>query len=437
MFWVCLFDFADRNVFSVTQESIKAEFSLSDFQLGVLGAAFALLFSVVGVPIGRLADRHNRIRIVAACTALWSLATMLCGFAANYAMMALGRIGVGLGEAGFMGPTSSLVADQFPPRQRASRMAIIMLGTPAGVLLGANVGGWAAQACDWRLAFLLLGAPGLLVAACVLLFLREPPRGLSEAPARAVDSGAGLGPFLRETLRNPPLLWIVAGGVTAGLGMTTISMFLASFLARSHGLSPGQAGALFGIIVAASQSIGFIGGSFVTDWLSRRDLRWPAWGAALGLFCAPGLYWAGLTAPGTAAAAGLLILAGISQSAFFGPTIGMIQNIVHPRMRATSAALFAMFNVLGGYFCAPPLIGFLSDRFAQQAFGAASGGQAVGAICPGGVPAPGAPPDLADACAAATAAGLQQAMLWGVSILFAAAFCYFMVSRTLRRERTA
>src|SRR5690606_28424150 len=156
MFWVCLFDFADRNVFNVTQESIKAEFRLTDFQMGILGAAFAVLFSVVGVPIGRLADRRNRKIIVATCTALWSLSTMVCGVAANAVTVALGRIGVGLGEAGFMGPVSSLVAEHFPKRRRASAMALILLGTPAGVLLGANLGGWAAEHHDWRLAYLLL-----------------------------------------------------------------------------------------------------------------------------------------------------------------------------------------------------------------------------------------------------------------------------------------
>src|SRR5690606_15410666 len=132
------------------QESIKAEFGLTDLEVGILGAAFALLFSLAGLPIGRLADRHSRTRIIAVCTALWSASTMLCGLAGNYLTMALGRIGVGLGEAGFMGPVNSLVADHFPAGRRASRMSLILLGTPAGVLLGANLGGWAAETYDWR-----------------------------------------------------------------------------------------------------------------------------------------------------------------------------------------------------------------------------------------------------------------------------------------------
>src|SRR5690606_28364456 len=123
--------------------------------------------------------------------------TMVCGVAANAVTVALGRIGVGLGEAGFMGPTSSLVADHFPKRRRASAMGLILLGTPAGVLLGANLGGWAAEHHDWRLAYLLLGAPGILVALCVLVFLREPPRGLVDGTPATSAPMPGILDFLR------------------------------------------------------------------------------------------------------------------------------------------------------------------------------------------------------------------------------------------------
>ncbi len=429
MFCVCLFDFADRNVFNVTQESIKAEFQLSDFGMGVLAAAFAVLFAVVGVPIGRLADRRNRKVIVAACTALWSASTMVCGMAGSYLAIAAGRIGVGLGEAGFTGPVSSLVSDHFPRRRRASAMGIILLGTPVGILLGANLGGWAAEYHNWRLAFLLLGAPGLLVALCLLIFLREPPRGLVDGMDAAQRPPAmGMMAALGVVARNPALLWIMIGALAAGFGMTTVSAFLASFLRRSHELSPASAGALFGIIAAISQSTGFLGGAFGTDWLSGRDARWPAWGAAIGLVCAPPLYWLGLGADSTTMAALCVMLAGASQACFFTPTIGMIQNLTDTGMRATGTALFAMLTVLGGYFCAPPTIGFFSDRIAAGMF--ALGDFPV--LCPGGAAPPGSSPELVEACAAALADGLQQAMSWGVSAFLLASVCYLIASRYMK-----
>ncbi len=431
MFWVCLFDFADRTVFNVTQDSIKAEFGLTDFEIGILGgAAFAALYSVVGVPIGRLAERVSRVRIIAVCTALWSVSTVISGTAGNYLALALGRVGVGLGEAGFMGPVSSLVSDLFPSRKRASRMALIILGTPTGVFLGANVGGWAAQAHDWRLAFILLGAPGLIVAACVLLFLREPSRGLVDNLPKSPSPPPNFGAFLRHVAATPALRYVILAGGISGFGVTSISTFLAPFLARSHDLPPGVAGSLFGTITAIALGTGFIVGSFGTDWLSNKDRRWSAWGACIGVLCAPFLYWAGLTSDNLTAASILFTLAGASLMSFYGPTIGMIQNLSHPRMRATAASLFTMLYALCGYFLGPPLIGFLSDVFAQQSFALGD----FAAMCPGGVAPDGASADLVAACGASLAGGLQRALMVAVCAFFIAATCFFLASRTIRRD---
>lgn len=431
MFLVCLFDFADRSVFTVSAQTIRQELQLNDFEIGILGGfMFAALYSFVGIPIGRLAERRNRIRIVAACTTLWSLATIWCGMAQNFAMMALGRVGVGFGEAGFMGPTNSLNSDLHKADKRASRMSLILLGTPIGSYVGASLGGWAAQHYDWRLGFIILGAGGLVAAALVLLLLREPRRGLVDNLPRDPSPPPSFGKLLRLVVTKRALFFVIAGGSIASIGMTSISQFMAIFIQRVHGAGPAEAGQLFGIITAVSLTTGLLVGSWGADFLARRDRRWWTWGPAIGLLIAPLIYYAGWTTGTVAAMTALLIAGGAVLLLFYGPTVAMIQNIVEPRMRATGAAFYSMLYAMIGYGFGPPFTGFLSDRFAEANF--AGGG--FEAACPGGVAPQGAADALVQSCAAASAAGIQSALIVTVSTFFLASVCYLIASRTLRRD---
>jgi hypothetical protein len=217
---------------------------------------------------------------------------------------------------------------------------------------------------------------------------------------------------------------IIAGGGLAGFGMTAMSQFLAVFLARAHHMKVAEAGAFYGSISGLALAIGLIAGSFGTDWLSRRDLRWPAWGAAAGLGCAPVLYWLALTAESRAAASILLVLAGSTLLLFFGPAGAMVQNLLQPRMRATGAALYMMLYTMIGSGLGPTFVGFLSDRFAARAF---AGDYA--AACP-----PGSQHVLAPACAAASSAGVQQALMAAVCVFFLSALMFLLAARTLRED---
>jgi predicted MFS family arabinose efflux permease len=430
MFLVCFFNFADRAVFSVLAQTIKADLRLTDFQLGLLqGLAFALLYAAVGLPIGRLAERASRLRIVAAATAFWSLATVASGLAAGFVQLMLARLAVGMGEAGFTPPTSSLVSDLVPRNRRASTLSLIMLGTPAGLFLGSVVAGWVAQHYGWRASFLALGLPGLLVAALVVAVLREPDRGLAEGAPPDKRPAPPFREFLRTLGGNRSLKLVIAGGALAGFGMTSISQFLAVFLARVHQMKVGEAAAFYGGISGLALAIGLIAGSFGTDFLSRRDPRWPAWGAAIGLGFAPFLYWFAFAAESRFAAAVLLVSAGATLMLFFGPTGAMIQNLLPPRMRATGAALYTMLYTMIGAGLGPTFVGFVSDRLAARAF---AGDYA--AACPGGLPPAGAAADLAGACARASAGGVQQALMVSVSVFFLSALLFLLAARTLRAD---
>lgn len=430
MFVVCLFDFADRAVFAVLAQTIKVALRLSDFQLGLLqGLAFAFLYALFGVPIARLAERKSRIKIIALCTAFWSAATMWCGFAQSFIQLAIGRIGVGVGEAGFLPTTNSLVGDQIPRNRRTSTMGLILLGMPAGILTGAFFGGYIAEIAGWRYAFFLLGAPGILAALLVILFLEEPVRGQMDGGKAKNTPPPDFTAFLKTLKSKPALIYIIAGGAMAGFGNSSISQFLAVFLARVHGMQVREAAAYYGIISATFLSIALLAGSFGADWLAKRDARWPAWGSAIGLSIAPFMYFVAFSTESITGATALMILAGSSLMIFYAPTAGMIQNLLNPRMRATGAALFTMSYTLVGFGLGPPFIGFVSDRVSMIAY---QGNFA--SDCPGGIATDLNNPMLVSACMEATGIGIQRALMIAVCVYFIAALFYYLASRTLRED---
>jgi MFS family permease len=431
MLLVCLFNFADRAVFAVLGQTIKRELGLSDAQYGLLaGPSFAFLYALAGFPIARLAERVSRVRIIAIATAAWSVMTALCGAATGFVSLMIARFGVGIGEAGFIAPMNSLVGDLFPRLRRASSVSLIMLGSPAGVLVGALVGGWVAREWSWRAAFLVMGLPGLVAALLVVLVLREPQRGLVDVAPRPSAPPPRFGVFLATLMRTPALFFVTLGGGLAGFASNSIAQFMPIFLQRVHHMDVREAASYYGPISAVSLALGLMVGSFGSEWLARRgDARWLARSGAIGLALAPVIYWFAFTTPSIATATALLVAAGALLMLFYGPTAGLIQNMLEPRMRATGAMMFTLLNTVFGSGLAPPTLGWISDRMAARAF--ASGDFAV--ACPHGFAPPGAPASLTEMCAAASATGVQRALMITVCAGFLAAAAYFAASFTLRR----
>lgn len=425
---VSILNFADRSVFSALAQTIKADMALSDLQLGLLqGLVFALLYAVVGLPIGRLAERVARTRIIGLAAAVWSLATAATGVAGSFTHLAAARLVVGMGEAGFTPASASMVGDVTPRNKRSSMMALIMLGSPIGAFAGSVVAGQIAHAYGWRWAFYAFGALGLLAAALLVLLLPEPPRGLADGK---IDSSAKAPPtaeFLRTVLANRTLVWVIAGGSIAGFGMTSISQFLAVFLARTYHLDVRAAAAAFGSVSGLALTAGLLIGSFGTDYLLRRDPRWPAWGAAAGLSLAPVIYFFAFRAGSLTASIALLVAAGASMLMFYGPTSGMIQNLLPARMRASGAALYLLLYTVMGSGLGPVFVGGLSDWAGARHYG-----PGYARDCPHGLPAPGAAPALARACADASATGLQTALSVAVLVLFVSALCFVAAAPGLR-----
>jgi MFS family permease len=431
LFLVATLNFVDRAVLSATVDPIKQELGLSDGQVGLLqGLSFALLYSLLGIPVGRLAERYSRILIIAVSTAFFSLMTVLCGISTTFIALFLCRVGVGIGEAGFMSPTSSLVGDHYPASRRASALSIIMLGSPAGFLIGAILGGWIAQHFGWRTAFLAMGVPGLIVAALLMIVLTEPSRGLADGTRKQKAAPVPLAQAMKALFAKPAYRHLLVAGALSTFGMTAIGQFNFPFFLRVHHLTLSQTGMVAGITTAVSLSLGTLLGGFGADWASKFDLRWNAWLPAIGLIVGAVCYACGFMADTLPLSIAGLLLGGLALFFYYTPIYAMAQNMAEPQMRATAVAIFAMTFGLIGAGLGPTLLGVMSDRIAHGVFD----GGSFTALCPGGRAAAGAAAALSQQCAEASAQGLRFALA-GVTIVFVWASLHFVLAaRTLRQD---
>ena len=391
-------NFIDRQLLAILQEPIKAELGLSDGQLGLLtGFAFALFYVSAGIPIARWADRANRRNIVALALALWSGMTALCGLAQNYLQLLLARIGVGVGEAGGSPPSHSIISDLFPPERRATALGFYSTGTSIGILFGFLFGGWLNEYFGWRMAFLVVGLPGVLLALIVRFTLAEPPRGGTEtripaprAPAddpRAAEHNGAAAPTRAAAGDEPPasfidalaVLWAsrafrhiaLGAGLNAFVGYSANSWH-ASYMIRSHGMAgTGELGTWLALIYGLGGAIGVFGGGYLADRLAPRDLRWHVWLPALAGFIAlpflAGVYL--VKAPYAALA--MMAVPGMLANVYLGNAIALSHGIAGARMRAmASATLFFILNIVG-LGAGPWAVGALSD-WLHPAYGAES-----------------------------------------------------------------
>lgn len=366
-----IFNFLDRQIVGILAEPIKADLGLTDSQLGLMGGlAFALLYTAVGIPVALLADRRNRVTIIAVSLALWSVFTALCGTAQGFWQLFLTRMGVGIGEAGGVPPSYSLIVDSFPRERRARALAIFSFGIPIGSGLGVYFGGLIASHVNWRAAFFAVGFAGLLLVPLVKLGIREPPRGGRDVlePAREVPKLADI----MRTFVAKPSFWLLAFGSACGsIVGYGLAFWLPSLLARSYGLDLAERSLFYGTIAL----VGGLAGVWLGGWLGDRAARRGPGGYALipaiaFLLAAPA-YAAALFAPSAAIAFILFLLPSALALAWLGPVNAAIQHIVPPQMRSTTAASFLFINNLLGIGFGTWFLGFLSDWMAA-AYGAES-----------------------------------------------------------------
>ncbi|EJL36271.1 sugar phosphate permease [Caulobacter sp. AP07] len=379
--WVLLIiytlNFLDRQVVNILAEPIKRDLGLADWQLGMMtGLAFAVFYTVLGIPIARLAETRNRPFIIGASVAAWSAFTVLCGFTQNFWQLILARIGVGVGEAGCTPPAHSLITDYVPKEKRASAIAFYSIGTPLGTLAGMAMGGLVADAYGWRVAFMVAGAPGVLFALVAAFTLVEPRRQLAADLAARAHSKISFGAAL-AVLAAKKTFWLVAfaASIKAFIGYGQ-APFIASFFFRVHGADVAALAASFGLKSAGflGLALGLIGGTagvigawlggVLADRLGARDLRAYVTVPAVASLVAIPFYILAVSVAAPMPAIAVLTIPVLLGTLWYGPVYATAQSIVDPAMRATASAVLLLIINLIGLGLGPVAVGALSDLLA-------------------------------------------------------------------------
>jgi predicted MFS family arabinose efflux permease len=365
--------YMDRQLVAILIEPIKRELAMSDTSAGLLyGFAFAAFYSILGIPIARLADRSNRSRIIVISLMLFSAMTAVCGMATSYLHLMLARIGVGIGEAGTNPPSQSIIADLYPPERRGFAMALYALGLNLGIVLGFLVGGSLAQFIGWRATFVIAGGFGLLMGVIAACTLKEPARLHRQDLSGTKQLSASQA--VQALSRNVALRHLFAGATIANVAISGLLAWLPAFIIRSHELSLSMTGALLAVVIGVLGGLGTLLGGAMADRLGARN---PAWRlrCVVVVFMVAAVCWSvAVTAQSRLIALPFFVVGGALIAFHVGPSLAMVQTLARPDTRAFAASLLIFLANLIGVGVGPLLVGWLSDAwFAQH------GAQSLGA----------------------------------------------------------
>jgi len=375
--FVYVLNFLDRQLLSILAKPIQDELGVTDGQLGLLGGLyFAMFYCILAIPVGWLADRTNRMRVVAFSCALWSAATAACGLAANYPQLATARMAVGVGEAGGVPPSYAIISDYFPPGTRGTALSLFNMGPPIGQALGVAFGASIAAAYSWRLAFIWVGIIGVATALFIWFFVREPKRGgldvrpvaarspdAAEAAADAARARSGFWPTCRMFFRDPVLLRVsLACAATQFITYATMN-FTVLFLMREKGMDLGDVAVWYALVVLFGIGAGMLVSGRLVDRLARRSKAAYAYVPAVGLMLAVPLFIGFIWAPGWPLALVFLLLPMGLNYFYLSPAVTLVQEEVRPDQRVLSGALLLLVMNLVGLGLGPTYLGFASDLF--------------------------------------------------------------------------
>lgn len=359
-------NFVDRQVLSILQEPIKHDLGLSDSQLGLLtGFAFAMFYLLMGFPIASLADKSNRKRIVVSCLSIWSTMTMLCGLAANYWQLLLARMGVGIGEAGCSPPLHSMISDIFPKEERGMAFGFYNTGVNLGILIGFLLGGWINQFFGWRVALLVVGVPGLVIALIFHLVIKEPKR-TCESPSQDNKPNTSYKHILTLFATHPVLRWVALASVFCGISGYGLLNWTPSFLMRSFDISPGMVGTYLALFVGVGGGVTTFAVGLLGDKLGQRGPHWYLWIAGICFALSIPALLVMFTAQSAMSAIWAFAIPGLVIQCYVAPVLAVTHAIVPSQARAMASAFLLFAINLIGLGVGPVLVGLISDMLATS-----------------------------------------------------------------------
>jgi predicted MFS family arabinose efflux permease len=364
----------DRTLVLALAEPIKREFDLSDSAVGLLPSVFAISYSIVGIPVGMLVDRLNRVRLLAALLALWSAATVAGGFAQSFRALLLARIGLATAESGSVPASMSLITDLFPPARRGTAVGLYFFNNAIALGAGFAMSGIIARHFGWRAAFFITGTPGLILALFMVLALREPPRGAFEPrPTKPVaatqEPRPGIVAIVATVWRRRALALLAAAAVIVIAAQAGITTFVASFFIRVHHLPVDDAGIVVGLVLGAGFAIGSPLGGLLSDRLSRRSAQGGCRFVAAVVFLAAPFAIAAFLGSGVMISAAFLFLYATMGASFYAGAFSLYLGLAPAPMRGALGAFLMVLMNLAGYGLGPQLAGGISEL--AHHFGAA------------------------------------------------------------------
>ncbi|PZO49696.1 MAG: MFS transporter [Alphaproteobacteria bacterium] len=367
--FVYVLNFLDRQLLSILAKPIQDELGVTDGQLGLIGGLyFAAFYCILAIPVGWLADRTNRVRVLSIACGLWSAATAACGLAANYPQLAVARMAVGVGEAGGVPPSYAIISDYFPPGTRGTALSLFNLGPPIGQALGVAFGASIAAAYSWRSAFIVIGIIGVATAVIVWIFVREPKRGgLDVAPANAQPetpvARSGFWATCKMFFARPVLLRTALACAATQFVTYAILNFTILFLMREKGMTLEQVAVYYALLIGFGIGAGMYVSGRLIDKLSVRSKLAYAYIPAIGLALAIPLFIGFVWAPSWPLALACLALPTGLNYFYLSPAVTFVQEEVRPDQRVLSGALLLLVMNLVGLGLGPTFLGFMSDYF--------------------------------------------------------------------------
>ena len=366
LWFVYVLNFLDRQLLSILAKPIQDSLHVTDGQLGLIGGLyFAFFYCFIAVPVGWFADRTNRVSVLSLACAIWSAATMACGFANTYPQLVVARMTVGFGEAGGVPPSYALITDLFPPGRRGTAFGIYNLGPPIGATLGIAFGASIAAAFDWRYAFITIGLVGILTAAAVRLFVREPVRGRFDAHTVPVAK-SGFAETLRAFFTRRTLVLAALGSAATQMITYGMGNFTTLFLMREKGMTLKEVAVWYALVAFIGMSSGMIVSGRLIDRLTKRSRVAYATLPAVSLAFALPFYVAFVWAPTWQLS--LVFLTGALMLNYFylSSSVALVQEEVRPDRRVMSGALLLLVMNFIGLGLGPTWVGAASDWFAAR-----------------------------------------------------------------------